>query len=140
MSLSHQFAVVSKNSNSYIISSEMEYASLSDNVYIYIKDSLNWINSNWCGKKVSNGLAYSGFSYIEGVFNIENFERVIFHWKNLFELAPDEFYITGNYSIDDNNYEQILLKKQDVIMELSNIIKICRKAININGKILHNGI
>lgn len=140
MALSHQFAVVAKNNKSCIISSEMEYTSLSDNIFIYIKDSLDWIHSNWCGNKISEGLAYSGFSYIENVSDIKHLEKIIIYWKKLFELAPDEFYITGEYLLNDNKYEKVLVKKSDVIMELSNLINICQKAMKIQGKILHNGI
>ena len=140
MALSHHFAVIAKNNKSCIISSKMEYASLSDNIFIYIKDSLDWIHSNWCGSQISKGLSYSGFSYIEDISDIKHFEKIIIYWKELFELAPDEFYITGDYLLDDNKYEKILIKKFDVIMELSNLISICQKAIKTQGKILHNGI
>lgn len=139
MALIHQFAVIAKDSNSSIISSSMNSVSISDIVIQYIGDSLNWIYTTWNGKVRKNGISYYGFSIIEGN-EIEKFEFIVKQWRELFCLSPEEFYLTGNFLLDENRYEKNQIKRDELLKELDSCIAICERAIIEKAKILHNGI
>lgn len=137
--LTHQFAVIPKESNENIIVSSMEYISMPDVIVLYISDSLNWINTTWNGIKIKNGISYYGFSFIEGD-EIEKFSSIIIQWKLLFSLSTDEFYLRGEFMLDKNKYENNLIKRDEIIKNSDDCIDICKKAISKGDKILHNGI
>ena len=58
----------------------------------------------------------------------------------LFCISPDEFYLTGDYLPEEKRYENILVKKEEILKSLNSFVYICEKAIKENAKILHNGI
>ncbi len=139
MGLVHQFAIIPKDSNESIISSDMDSVSISDMLIQYIGDSLRWVHTTWNGKKVQKGISYYGFSFIENG-EIIKFKNIIKQWVELFCLSPDEFYLTGDFLLDEERYENNLVKREEIIKNLNSCILICEKAINEGAKILHNGI
>lgn len=139
MGLIHEFAVLSKDSNESIISSDMDSIIISDIIIEYISDSLKWVHTIWNGKKVQEGISYYGYSFIEGD-EIEKFKNIISQWKELFCFAPKEFYLTGDFLPDENCYSKNLIKKNEIIKVLESCINMCEKAMDGKHKILHIGI
>ena len=139
MGLVHQFAIIPKDSDVSIVSSDMDSVSISDVIIQYIGDSLKWINTNWNGKKMQNGISYYGFSFIEDG-EIIKLKKILKQWVELFRLSPDEFYLTGEFLPDEERYENILVKRGEVIKTLNSCIYICEKAISEEKRILYNGI
>lgn len=139
MGLVHQFAIIPKDSDVSIVSSDMDSVSISDAIIQYIGDSLKWINTNWNGKKMQNGISYYGFSFIEDG-EIIKLKKILKQWVELFRLSPDEFYLTGEFLPDEKRYENILVKREEIIKNLNSCIYICGKAVNEGKRILYNGI
>lgn len=139
MGLEHRFAIISKNSSENIITPDMNSVSISDMIIRYIGDSLKWICTTWNGKRLQNGISYYGFSFIENG-EIIKLESIIKQWMELFCISPDEFYLTGDYLPEEKRYENILVKKEEILKSLNSFVYICEKAIKENAKILHNGI
>lgn len=139
MGLIHQFAIISKDSKKSIISSDMDSITIPNIIIEYIGDSLKWIHTVWNGEKIQEGISYYGYSFIEGD-EIERFKNIIKQWKNLFFLAPNEFILTGNYLLDEEQYEKSLVRKNEIMEVFDSCINMCEKAITEGNKILHNGI
>lgn len=133
MGLAHQFAIISQYSNESIISSDMDCVSVSDMVIQYIGDSLKWVHTMWNGKKFQEGISYYGYSVIEND-EIIKLKNIITRWVELFCLSPDEFYLTGDFFPDEEKYENVLVKREEIIKTLNSLIFICEKAINEEGK------
>lgn len=139
MGLVHQFAIIPKDSDVSIVSPDMDSVSIPDMIIQYIGDSLKWISTTWNGKRLQNGISYYGFSFIEDG-EITKLKNILKQWVELFRLSPDEFYLTGEFLLDEERYENILVKKGEIIENLNSCIYICEKAINKGKRILHNGI
>ena len=139
MGLVHQFAIIPKDSDESIVSSDMDSVSISDMIIQYIGDSLKWISTTWNGKRLQNGISYYGFSFIEDG-EIVKLKNILKQWVELFRLSPDEFYLTGEFLLDEERYENILVKRGEIIKNLNSCIYICEEAINEGKRVLHNGI
>ena len=139
MGLVHQFAIIPKDSDESIVSSDMDSVSISDMIIQYIGDSLKWISTTWNGKRLQNGISYYGFSFIEDG-EIVKLKNILKQWVELFRLSPDEFYLTGEFLLDEERYENILVKRGEIIKNLNSCIYICEKEINEGKRVLHNGI
>ena len=139
MGLVHQFAIIPIDSDVSMVSSDMDSVSISDMIIQYIGDSLKWISTTWNGKRLQNGISYYGFSFIEDG-EITKLKNILKQWVELFRLSPDEFYLTGEFLLDEERYENILVKKGEIIKNLNSCIYICEKAINEGKRVLHNGI
>lgn len=139
MGLEHKFAILSKDSDEWIVSSDMDSIIISDTIIIYIGDSLNWIHTRWNGKNVQEGISYYGFSIIEGD-EIEKLKNIMKQWKALFWYAPEGFYLTGDFMPDNDRYEKNWVNRNELIETLEGCINICEKALSEGNKILHNGI
>lgn len=133
MGFAHQFAIISQYSTESTISSDMDCVSVSDMVIQYIGDSLKWVHTMWNGKKFQEGISYYGYSVIEND-EIIKLKNIIKRWVELFCLSPDEFYLTGDFFPDEEKYENVLVKREEIIKTLNSLIFICEKAINEEGK------
>lgn len=139
MALTHQFAIIPKDSNEKLVSADMNVIEVPDYLICYFKDSLQWIYSSWNGKVKKQGISYYGYSVVENG-QIEKFMGIISQWKKLFELAPAEFCITGEYLPDKKQYKKIDINKEETLQLLDDLVCICKYAIEKEAKILHNGI
>ena len=137
LSLIHEFRIVNQERNTF--DSNFEPVSISDTLILYMRDSLNWINFSWNGKEKKNGLNYYGETIIKEN-SIDKLRDVVHAWIKLFELATDEFILTGNYLLDENKYEKISVNKKEVLLQLKSLYFLCEKAIEQNKDILHSGI
>lgn len=139
MPLAHKFAIIPRESTETNITDQMDFIEISDELIQYINDSLNWIKSIWNGEEEKEGISYYGFSIIkEG--ELLKLINIIMYWKQLFQFATDEFSITGSFLPEENKYEKINMKKEELLEILDLWMKVCRKALIENAKILHNGI
>ena len=93
MGVMHRFAILPKDSNESIILPDMDSVVVSDIIIEYIADSLKWVHTTWNGEKVQEGISYYGYSFIEAD-EIIKFKNIIKQWRELFYLAPKEFYLT----------------------------------------------
>ena len=128
MGLVHQFAIIPKDSDVSMVSSDMDSVSISDMIIQYIGDSLKWKLNPYLKKP-----------FIEDG-EITKLKNILKQWVELFRLSPDEFYLTGEFLLDEERYENILVKKGEIIKNLNSCIYICEKAINEGKRVLHNGI
>jgi len=90
-------------------------------------------------KKEGKGLDYYGYTVIK-CENIDKLNQIINSWIVLFEVAPDDFSLTGNYMPEEERYEKNLFNKQNVLSQLKALSDICKEAVKKNKYILHNGI
>ena len=139
MALKHEFSIVDKSYRGYEIFENMETILISDDIILYIKDSLEWINTIWNGNSINKGINYYGYSIIENK-QIFKLIKIIEAWKCLFSLATEDFYLTGCFCIHDESYDKLFLKKNKLLIELESLIFLCKKAIKKDKNILHSGI
>lgn len=139
MPLVHQFAIILKDSNEKFVSKEMESVEISDSLIQYVGDSLKWINSSWNGKEKKAGISYYGFSIIEDD-ELMKFIDIINQWKQLFKLAPNIICLTGNFLPDENRYEKEFIDKKVILQNFDSWECLCKRALAMKAKILHNGI
>ena len=107
MPLCHEFAVVEKGSSKNIIDASMNAVLVSDEIVLYIQDSLYWLDTWWNGKEKKKGLSYYGYTKIEGR-NIGKLICILEAWIALFKIAPEKFVLKGDYLLEDNKYENNL--------------------------------
>ncbi len=121
-------------------------ATIDDDLVNYIHDTLYWIPSvnPTFGMKAQSGLNLCGVTLInaEGALVMK---RVFEAWLGLFQLAPEELHITGQFVLEpgkEGSYEQIQFHRPRLLGDLSRVIELCDKAISSNGDrvILHFGI
>ena len=140
MSLTHEFAVIEKGSNINCIDKSMDMVFVSDKVILYIKDSLDWIDTYWNGKtKRNKGLNYYGYTKIRGQ-DIEQLKNILDAWILLFDTAPEQFILKGDYLIEENEYERDLYSKSELLQQLQSLRDMCIDAMNHDMDILHEGI
>lgn len=132
MSLVHCFSIIENEE-------KIEKVDVPDALINYIKDSILWIVSMWNGKKLNNGLPYYGEALIEGD-EIVKFKMIMKKWRELFALATEEIRLTGNFLIDDMEYEKIIYKKSELLEIMDNLIQLCNKAETMKYSILFEGI
>ena len=139
MSLTHEFATIEKGSNKNFIDSSMNAVSISDELILYINDSLCWIDTFWNGNEQKKGLSYYGYTRIEGK-SVDKLKYILDAWIALFDIAPNDFTLKGNYLSEENKYEKIICSKKELLSQLESLRSICVNAANHNMDILHNGI
>ena len=130
--LRHKFRILEEKEQIYI----------SDDLISYIFDTLNWIDtfSNLKTSDTENGLNYHGVTYFKGD-NIKKFKKIIFYWKELFNIAEKKFELMGiYYSPKRKKYLKNRYSKKEVIESLENLINLCDGAEKENKIIEHRGI
>lgn len=139
MSLMHEFAIIPKEYNELKILPTMKRVSISDDIILYMADSLKWIQTYWNGKEDKESLNYYGYSFISGE-NLNKLRHIVDNWKKLFSLAPDSFYITTGYLINEKHYEKTLIDKKKLIRLLDEWQSLCEEALKENHNIIHRGV
>lgn len=130
--LRHKFRILEEKEQIYI----------SDDLILYIFDTLNWIDtfSDLKTSDTENGLNYHGVTYFKGD-NIKKFKKIIFYWKELFNIAEKKFELMGiYYSPKRKKYLKNRYSKKEVIESLENLINLCDRAEKENKIIEHRGI
>lgn len=130
--LRHKFRILEEKEQIYI----------SDDLISYIFDTLNWIDtfSDLKTSDTENGLNYHGVTYFKGD-NIKKFKKIIFYWKELFNIAEKKFELMGiYYNPKRKKYLKNKYIKKEVIESLENLINLCDRAEKENKIIEHRGI
>ncbi|MEF2965874.1 hypothetical protein V3851_08540 [Paenibacillus sp. M1] len=120
-------------------------ASIDDELINYISDSLEWIKSKGPSKSFSGyGLDRYGYTVIRDKDSLVTFKNIISSWKDLFNNAPTQLVITGDYGweagTDKGQYEKISFNKYEVIESLNNLIEVIDTALERNQCVMHFGI
>lgn len=140
--MTHMFSIVDAESDEVYANNGMLSITVSDELILYISDSLKWIDSLWNGKELKQSINYYGFSYIEGE-NIERLALITKRWANLFEcIKTDKALLTFGSVIEEN---KVLTDKREIDVDqfrkmLLQINGICTVAKKEGKKILYNGI
>ncbi|KGP85507.1 hypothetical protein QP794_03470 [Paenibacillus sp. UMB7766-LJ446] len=122
-----------------------EHVGLEDEFLSYIQDSLNWLNTwNPSTCKKCSGLNNYGITVIEEKDTLLKFHQLIRAWIDVFNLAPDQIKLTGDYCFDGNEqrgyYEKLMYNRVELINELNKLANMAKDA-EVNGKcIVHFGI
>ena len=130
--LRHKFRILEEKKQIYI----------EDNLILYIVDTLKWIDtfSDLKTSDTENGLNYHGVTYFKGD-NIKKFKKIIFYWKELFNIAEKKFELMGiYYNPKRKKYLKNRYSKKEVIESLENLINLCDRAEKENRIIEHRGI
>jgi len=130
--LRHKFRILEEKKQIYI----------EDNLILYIVDTLKWIDtfSDLKTSDTENGLNYHGVTYFKGD-NIKKFKKIIFYWKELFNIAEKKFELMGiYYNPKRKKYLKNRYSKKEVIESLENLINLCDRAEKENKIIEHRGI
>ena len=130
--LRHKFRILEEKEQIYI----------EDNLILYIFDTLNWINtfSSLKTNRETKGLNYHGVTYFKGD-SIRKLRKIIFYWKELFNVAEKNFELMGiYYSPKRKKYLKNRYSKKEVIESLENLINLCDRAEKENKIIEHRGI
>lgn len=120
-------------------------ASIDDDLLNYFNDSLEWIKSTGPSSSFpGNGLDRYGYTIIKDMVSLGTFMRIITSWKNLFNNAPNEIIITGDYGWNADSetgfYEKITFNKFELVESLNNLIEVTETAIKNNQCVIHFGI
>ena len=121
---------------------EKEQVYIEDNLILYIVDTLKWINtfSSLKTNRETKGLNYHGVTYFKGD-SIRKLRKIIFYWKELFNVAEKNFELMGiYYSPKRKKYLKNRYIKKEVIESLENLINLCDRAEKENKIIEHSGI
>ena len=130
--LRHKFRILEEKEQIYI----------SDDLISYIFDTLNWIDtfSDLKTNDTEKGLNYHGVTYFKGD-SIRRLKKIIFYWKELFNIAEKKFELMGiYYSPKRKKYLKNRYSKKEVIESLENLINLCDRAEKENKIIEHRGI
>ena len=128
--------------HNFRILEEKEQVYIEDNLILYIVDTLKWINtfSSLKTNKETKGLNYHGVTYFKGD-SIRKLKKIIFYWKELFNIAEKKFELMGiYYSPKRKKYLKNRYIKKEVIGSLENLINLCDRAEKENKIIEHSGI
>ena len=128
--------------HNFRILEEKEQVYIEDNLILYIFDTLNWINtfSSLKTNRETKGLNYHGVTYFKGD-SIRKLKKIIFYWKELFNIAEKKFELMGiYYSPKRKKYLKNRYIKKEVIESLENLINLCDRAEKENKIIEHSGI
>lgn len=139
MALVHEFVAINKKASAFDSYSKADAVKIPDELLLCLVDSFTWVDTCWNGTYKKEGLNYYGYSIIDGG-SLTKFRDIVKSWLCLFGNAPDQFTIRGNYLYDEDEYEQIELRKREVLALLNDLKDACDKAIAENKPLLHIGV
>ena len=119
---------------------EENYFEIHDNILRWFIDIFNWIEMyNPSKKELTNGFCYCGITIIKR-HNINKLDKIISALIDLFNNAPLEITLIGDYCISDECYNNIKIDKNKIMDKLIKFKTLVEKVINNGGYILHCGI
>lgn len=114
---------------------------INDSLVQYMLDSFRWISTHWNKTAAdNNGLNYHGVTFVINQSDILQMKNIITSWKNLFELASDNFILHTEYDVEARRFIETNMEKKAVVSELDNLIVLCGKALKEEKIIVHFGI
>lgn len=117
----------------------IEFIKLSDDILLYLFDTLKLIKTTWPNGETHNGLDYCGFSIIFGE-ELKKAKIILESWHAIFQQGDNELNLKGEFLINDECYEEIHVNKNEIIEKLSKLIDLIHKAYKEGNYILHLGI
>ncbi len=138
VALTHDFYAIYTDQNGNITKNSLEIK-VDDFIILYIKDSLKWIKTTWVSGLYKESIDYYGQSIISGE-DLRKLLCIIGAWMSLFDLSTSDTELTGDFLIDEQKYERIKIKKEDLLKQLSGLHCLCKDAIDNNHSVLHIGI
>ena len=159
VSLDHEFIIVDKESNWEKLHSEFyknkknfEYVAIHDDYIQYFEDYFNFFTLyNPARNEEVKGLCYYGITKIP-LDALESVIKMLKHILGIFEFAPDELNLTGNYvcgfaekpnftgNYEKGYFERLKISKEKFCNKLKDVIMLFSKAKNENKCIIHFGI
>lgn len=139
MALEHEFTAINEGFNIDEVREHTRMVKIPDAIIQYFADTFKWIETRWNDNQEKVGLNYYGYTTIRGA-GIKKLKKIVDSWLQLFENAPDRFFIRGNYLYDEDEYERIELSRRDVLMWLESLQETCVRAIDERKILLHIGI
>ena len=136
MALIHSFYI--EESTSAVLDNS-KVVVVADYIILYIKDTLDWIETIWNGNKKSNGINYYGSTVIQAG-SLYKFASILNAWEILFSLAPNQFTLQGSYLIDEGRYEKLLIDRDEATRQIGALLLLCKKAEAMKQNIIHEGI
>jgi len=119
---------------------EENYFEIYDDTLRWFIDIFNWGEMyNPAKKELTNGFCYYGKTIIKK-HNMDKLDKIINALIDLFQNAPLEIILTGNYCINDECYEKVKIDKNKIMDKLIKFKKLIEKVINNGGYLLHCGI
>ena len=125
---------------------EEEYhIEIHDDLFRRFHDYFIWIETyNPVGPQEFNrGFNYYGWTEIRDE-NLVKFGKLIDSLLNLFENAPENIILTGDYCFDPpshrGQYDRIKIKKDELLKIFGDLKNMTVKAIKNNGYLSHSGI
>jgi hypothetical protein len=120
---------------------------ISDDVILYIMDSLNWIPTfNPSTRKKGYGLNYYGITvikYMEDHDGATVAQNIFNSWAELFSHAPETITLKGEFMWEEDGhgeYEKISINRDEIVASLRTLASFAEQAIRDNKQVLHCGI
>lgn len=141
MSLVHKFKIIEVDKHITYREVTSEGAVLIDDSLIqYIGDTIKWVNSHWNDfSNFSTGINYYGITFFEGS-EISELELILENWKNMFEVAPDEFLLKTDYDLEEMIFIRENFSKMKVLKQLEDVLQLCVNARDTSKILVHFGI
>jgi hypothetical protein len=124
-----------------------EKVGISDDLILYMIDTLEWIPSfNPVTKENGKGLVYHGVTIINRESSSQ-LKAIIESWVNLFSQGPDLINLCGQTVGKEDErgevyfeVERIKMSKKDIMQVLNELIKLSSRTIDGEYLIMHVGI
>lgn len=159
MSLNHEFVILDNESNwekqsseFYKNKKEFEYVAIHDDYIQYFSDFLKFFTLyNPARNENVQGLCYYGVTIIPSDV-LQSILKMLEHFLEIFESAPDEISLTGNYvcgfadkpdftgNYEKGYFETLKISKEKFCKKLNEIILLFSEARTEKKCIMHLGI
>lgn len=117
-----------------------EIVKLEENLFLYMEDSFDWVPTVGSYDNDRMGLDYIGIANITQQSSLLMFKNIFSAWKELFNVAPETFTLTGVFEYSSDSYSKNSYSKKEVIQTLDKLIKMTTKGIETNQTIIVEGL
>ncbi|HCM90490.1 MULTISPECIES: hypothetical protein [Vagococcus] len=111
---------------------------MDDELYDYIYLSFDTIESVWVDGIKRNGFDYCGVSTVEK--DIKKLIDILLNWQKSFELLPNTIDISTSINPQTGEAIPCIYQKKDIINQLTQVVSICQKAIEMNKRVVVFGL
>jgi len=151
MSLQHTFYIIDseiinrkqKIDETAILNNNYDKIILSDQLIMYLMDTMKWIPSfNLAKSKSDYGINYHGITLFKEE-GLKKLYKIINAWIVMFSNASEHIELKGSFMFNDDNegyYEKILYEKNDLLILFNSFKNLIKKAINLKMFLIHFGI
>ncbi|EOI01589.1 hypothetical protein UAY_00995 [Enterococcus moraviensis ATCC BAA-383] len=98
---------------------------IDDSLIQYIGNTIKWVNSHWNDfSHFSTVINYYGITFFEGA-EISELELILENWKNIFEVAPEEFLLKTDYDLEEMSFTREKFSKINTLKQLEDVVQQC---------------